>query len=226
MSLPIYSSTQPSGLAEDRFGGRGPLDRPGVLVVVFHQRLGLVLEIDGRIEGAAMDRLVGNQCEPALDVVKPGTVGGPEVPMRALAAGQPARHSSMLVGAEVAANQVHIEVLRDTGFDLARESQELLVATLGHALREHGAVGASAGGKQRGGARADLVMSDTLDVAQVHGQHRSRESLRVTAAFPVDAQHQRLVRGVQVQPNNVPHLPDEERSDGELGALAGLCLQA
>ena len=140
-----------------------------MLVVVFHKGIDLALEIGNRIEGAATDRLVGDQREPALDLVQPGTVGGREVQMKARAARQPGLHSSMLMGAVIVADQVHIEVLRDIGLDVTQEGQELLVVMLGLALRQHGAVGDIKGRKQRGGAVADVVVGDAFDVAQAHG---------------------------------------------------------
>jgi hypothetical protein len=161
----------------------------GVLVVMFHEGINLALEIRDRVEGAATDRLVGNQCEPALDLIQPRTVGGREVQMKARAARQPCLHSSMLVGAVVVADQVHIEVLRDIGLDVAQEGQELLVAMLGLALREHGAIGDVQGCKQRGGAMADVVVRDALDIAQAHGQHRLSTLERLTLAFLVHTQH-------------------------------------
>jgi hypothetical protein len=43
-----------------------------MLVVVIDELADLALQIDDRVERAATDRLVGDQREPALDLVEPG----------------------------------------------------------------------------------------------------------------------------------------------------------
>jgi hypothetical protein len=46
-----------------------------------------------------------------------------------------------------------------------------LVAVAGLALREHRADSGVQSGKQDGGAAADVIVGDALDIAQPHGQH-------------------------------------------------------
>lgn len=57
---------------KDGVGGRGPHKGFRVLVVVFDKVIDLALEVGHRVEGAAADRPLGNQAEPAFDLVKPG----------------------------------------------------------------------------------------------------------------------------------------------------------
>ena len=54
-----------------------------MLIVVVDEGVDLPLEIGDGLEGTTADRLVGNQGEPALDLVEPRTVGRGEVQMEA-----------------------------------------------------------------------------------------------------------------------------------------------
>lgn len=107
-----------------------------MLIAVFYARIDLVLEIRDQVEGAAPDRLGGNQREPTLDLIQPRTVGGREVQIKAESARQRRLDSGMLGGAVVVADQVDIELLRDIGLDVAQEGQELLVAMFRLAVRQ------------------------------------------------------------------------------------------
>ena len=54
-----------------------------MLVVVLNERSDFALQVGHRVERAATDRLVGNQREPALDLVEPGGVGRGEMQVKA-----------------------------------------------------------------------------------------------------------------------------------------------
>ena len=74
------------------------------------------------------------------------------------------------------------------------------------------------GGKQCGGSVADGVVSDTLDVAQTQPLRGSRwlRQQRLGAIegldlrFLVNAKHNFLVRRVEVEPDDVSHLLNNE----------------
>ena len=53
-----------------------------MLVVVLDKLADLALEIGHRVKGSAADRLMGDQREPTLYLVEPGTVGRGEVQMK------------------------------------------------------------------------------------------------------------------------------------------------
>lgn len=66
-------------------------------------------------------------------------------------------------------------------------------------------------GKQRSGAVPIVVVGHALDVAQPHRQHRLGALQCLHLALLVHAQHQRLVRRIEIEPDDVAHLLDEER---------------
>ena len=79
--------------------------------------------------GAALDLLLGQRGEPALDQVEPRRAGRGEMHMKPRMAGQPSAHARRLVGAVVVENQMNVEVRRDLRVDRVEKLQELLTAT-------------------------------------------------------------------------------------------------
>lgn len=65
-------------------------------------------------------------------------------------------------------------------------------------------------GEQCGRAVAHIVVGDAFDVAQAHRQNRLCPLQRLNLAFLVDAEHQRFVRRVEVEPDDVAHFFDKE----------------
>ena len=139
---------------------------------------------------------------------------------------QPGAHLSLrgraalygvLVGAVVAHDQVHVQPIRNRVLNLAREDPELLMPLHGLALGDYLASGHVQGREQGGGAVAYVVIHQTLDVGQAQPLRGSRW-LRQKGLGPiqgldlhllVDAKHHRLVRRIQVQPNDVADLLHE-----------------
>ena len=68
-------------------------------------------------------------------------------------------------------------------------------------------------------------MRPPFGLARPHRQERLGPIQGLDLALLVRAQHQRLVRGVEVQPYDVPHLLDEQRILGELERLHPMRLQ-
>jgi len=141
-----------------------------MLVVVVDEGIDLALEVVHGLERTAADRLVGDQCEPSLDLIEPGTVGGREVHMEPRPPRQPGMYPRMLAGRVVVADQVDVESGRHVGFDVAQEGQELLTAMLGLALRQHAAIGNVQRREESGRAMVDVVVRDAFDVAQPSGR--------------------------------------------------------
>ena len=71
----------------------------------------------------------------------------------------------VLEGAVAVDDQMQIEVLGYLIFDSSQETEELLIPILGFALGEHITGGHIKGCKQGGGAVADVVVGDNLDMA-------------------------------------------------------------
>ena len=78
-------------------------------------------------------------------------------------------------------------------------------------LAEHPPGGDVQGGKQRRRAVPDVVVGVAFDVAQAHGQRRLGAIERLNL--------RRVVRRVEVQPDDVAHFLDEERIGGQLEGL-------
>jgi hypothetical protein len=75
--------------------------------------------------GSASKFLVGEQSEPALDLVEPGGVGGGEVHVEAGVGGEPGDDGWGLVGAVVVADQVHVQVGGNLFVEFGEELFEL-----------------------------------------------------------------------------------------------------
>ena len=128
--------TQSFDLGEDRFGGGGPHERTRREVVVFGVAFDAPDQVRHALEGAATDGLLGDQSEPALDLIEPRGVGRRVVQVVARVAREPGAHLGMLVRAVVVADQVHVELGGDVAVDVPQEGQELLVSMATFALRE------------------------------------------------------------------------------------------
>src|SRR5258708_30328577 len=103
--------------------------------MVVHVGIDLPLEFSHRLEGAAADRLVGDQRKPTLDLVEPRAIGRGEMDVETWPPREPGTHPWMLVGGVVVADQMHVELGRHVGLDMAQEGQELLMPMSLFALR-------------------------------------------------------------------------------------------
>ena len=93
------------------------------------------------------------------------------------------------------------------------------------ALGEDGAVEQVEGREQRGGAVTTIVVRHALDVAEAHGEERLGAIEGLHLAFLVDAQDQRLVRRVEIEPDHVAQFLDEERVGRQLEGILAMRLQ-
>lgn len=163
--------TQSLDLGEDRFGSGGPHERVRREIVVLGVAFDAPDQVRHALEGAATDSLLGDQSEPALDLIEPGGVGGRVVHVIARTAREPGAHLGMLVRAVVVTDQMHVELRRNVLVDVAQEAEKLLVPIPTLALREDFAIGHIERGEQRRRAVALVVVSDAFEVAQTHRQH-------------------------------------------------------
>src|SRR5450759_752514 len=79
---------------------------------------------DGGVAASA-DELVGDEAEPALDLVDPAGAGRGEMHVEAWMFGQPGVDRRRLVSAVVVTDQVHVQVVGDFGVDLGQELLKL-----------------------------------------------------------------------------------------------------
>jgi len=98
---PINKFTKALQLFEDRVGGDGPDERTFVSIVVSHVLVDAVHQFAHAAERPAPDRLLGNEREPALDLVEPTRISGSVVHVITGAVGEPGFYPRMLVGGVV-----------------------------------------------------------------------------------------------------------------------------
>ena len=144
---------------------------------------------------------------------------GSEMDMVAWAGGEPALDPGMLVGAVVVDDEVDVEAGGHAGVDVLEEAQELLMTMPRLALGDDLAGGHVQGGKEVGGAMADVAVRDAFDVSEPEGQERLGSLQRLGPALLVDAEHHRAFGRVEVEADDVADLLGEERIGGELEVL-------
>ncbi len=128
---------------------------------------------------------------------------------------EPSADLGMLVRRLVVHDEVNIEVLRHALVQPPKEAEKLLMAMASFAFREDDPCRDVQGGEQGCRAMTDVIVRDALDISQPHRQHRLRPIQGLDLALLVDAQHQRIVRWIEIQPDYVPHLLHKERIGGE-----------
>ena len=121
----------------------------------------------------AADELVGEQAEPAPDLVDPAGSGRGEVDMEPGVTGQPGLDLGSLVGAVVVGDQVNVQLGRHGLVDGDQELLALGRAVTAVELADHGAVGDVARREQAGDAVAVVVMGAPLSHAGSTGWDRS-----------------------------------------------------
>src|SRR5690606_28198507 len=87
---------QSSDLAEDRISRGGPDEQSGGQVVALAVTLDASDQAGNAIQGTTPDGLLGNQAEPALDLIEPRRIGGDEVHVVTRPARQPGAHLAQL----------------------------------------------------------------------------------------------------------------------------------
>ncbi len=141
-------------------------------------------------------------------------------------AGQPVLDFRGLVRAVVVADQVDVQAARDVLVDPLQEFQELLVAVAAVQLADHGAVGDVEGGEQAGGAVPGVVVGAPLGHAGHHRQHRLGPVQGLYLGLLVHAEHDRLLRRVVVEADDVDDLLHEQRVGAQLEPVDEVRLEA
>ena len=177
-------------------------------------------------ERAAADRLLGDEAEEALDLIQPGAVGGNEVDVPPGAPREPGFHARMLMGAVVVDDQMDVQLFGYSLIDLAQETEELLVPVPRFALSQNLSAGHVQSGEERRRPVALVIVSHSFHIPKPQRQHGLRTLEGLALALLVGAEHQRVLRRIQVKPHHVAQLLDEERIGRELEALGPMRLKA
>src|SRR5712691_3115551 len=214
-----------SDLFEDGVDRRCPDEWFGVLVVGGEELVDRVDEFGDAVEGAAADRFVGEFAKPAFDEVEPGARGRGEVEVEARMLGEPGLDVVVFVGAVVVDDQVQLALAGELAVEVAEELEELLVSVARQALADDAAVERVEGGEQGGGAVAFVVVGHRAGAAFLHRQARLCPVQCLDLALLVDAEHERLLRRVEVEPDDVCELLAEARVVGKLERLDPMGLE-
>ena len=196
---------------EDVSGGGGPGEGFGVLVVLGEIVVDGRLQFGDALEDAPADGVLGDFGEEAFDLVQPGGRRRREVEMEAGVLFQPRLDLGMLVGGVVVDDQVDVEPLRRLAVEPAQETEELLVPVPLHALADDRAVEHVERREQRRRAVALVIVGHGAGAALLYRQAGLGAVESLNLALLVDRKNQRLVRRVQVKPDNVLHLLGEPR---------------
>ena len=106
--------------------------------------------------------LVGEQCEPAFDLIEPGGAGRREMHVIARVAGEPSLDGRRLVSGVIVEHQMDVKIGRHGLLDLDEEVAEFDRAMTLVAAADDPASGNVQGGEQRGRAVPRVIMAAPL----------------------------------------------------------------
>jgi len=112
-----------------------------MLVPIGDEAFDLAAQVGDRGEGAAADRALSNQAEPALDLVQPGGIGGCVMQVKTRATREPGFDFGVFVRAVVIDDQMYVQFLGHFALDVTHEGEELPVSMTRLTLREYLAIG-------------------------------------------------------------------------------------
>jgi hypothetical protein len=69
---------------------------------------------------------------------------------------------------------------------------------------------------------ADIVVGDSLDIAEAKGEERRGAIEGLDLALLIDAQNHGVIRGIEIEPDDIPHFLDEERIRRDLEMLLAM----
>jgi hypothetical protein len=192
-----------------------------------------LLQLTHAREDAAPDALGRDLREEPLDEVEPGSGGRREVQLEAGMRDEPSLHLGRLVRTVVVEDEMHVEVLFHAPVDALQEADELGRAMSRQALADHFAALHVERGEQRRRAVALVVVRHRRGAALLERQARLRAIQRLNLALFIvlkarlrrDAQHQRAVRRVHVEADDVRHLLLEHRVARHLEPLDEMRLE-
>ena len=140
--------------------------------------------------------------------------------------GQPGLHLGVLVGGVVIDDQVESEPFRRLPIELLEEAEELVVAVAVVTLA-HDFTGSDVeGSEERRRAMALVIMGHRPRPALLHGQPGLGTVKGLNLTLLIDAEDDRLLWRVEVEPGDILQLRREVRITGELKRLLAVWLEA
>jgi hypothetical protein len=183
-----------------------PLDRLGGLVVLIDVVHELAAQICSRGEDAAVDEVALDLGEPELDLVQPRGIGRREVQAHVLVQGQELAHPLGLMRGEVVEDDVNLLMIGVLGHHRAQKSDELFAGVTGCGLTDNLARLGVEGGIEREGSASDVLETVALCPTRRHGQDRIPPVESLNGRLLVQAEYDRVLRRVEVEPNHVSSL--------------------
>ena len=210
---------------EDVFGSLAPDEGLRLGVVLQQVVVDLVLEIVDAGVAAAADALCGDLGEEALDEVHPGRAGGREMQLEAGMLLQPGLHLGRLVGRVVVKNQMDVAGFLHGPVDAAQKAQELPGAVAWHAFPDDQARLDVQRGEECGGAVALVVVGHGGGAPLLEGQTRLGPIERLDLGLLIDAEHDRTVRRIEIEADDLGDLLLEHRVVRDLEPFHDMRLQ-
>jgi len=157
-------------------------------------------------ETSSAETLLRKFAKPAFNQIQPRTGRWSEVHMKTRMPLEPGFNAGMFMCAIIIHDQMEIEFGIGFVVDFLKESEELLMPMAWHAVSDHLAVEHAQGSKQGGRSVADVVMRHCSTAAFLQGQTGLGSVKSLDLAFLIQAQNQRLVRRIQIQPHDIAQL--------------------
>src|SRR6516164_1839519 len=211
---------------KDGIGSLGPDEWLGMVIVGLNKGRDIGLELIDAAMDAALDLLIGEQREPAFDLVEPGGAGRREVEVIARVAGEPRFDGWRFVGGVVVEHQMDVEIGWHGLLDLRQEFAEFDRPVVLVAAADDPTGGDVQGGEQRGCAVALVVMTAPRDLPRPQRQQRLSAVERLDLRLFVDTQHQGAVGWVEIKPNDVAHLVNKQRGGRQFEGFEAVRLQS
>ena len=157
-------------------------------------------------------------CKQSLDQIQPTSTGRREVDMITRMAREPSLYLTHLVRAIVVHYQVNLETAGEIGVDIVEKPQEFLMPVPAIATAYGDPAGYIQGRKQRCHSMPLVIMRLARRYAWRERQNRLSTVQRLDLTLFVYTQHDRAIRWIHIQPNDVPYLLDELRVFGQFEA--------
>ena len=139
--------------------------------------------------------------------------------------GEPVADQFGLMARRIVHDDVDVEIGRDMLFDGVEEATEFLRPMARHAFADDGSGLHVEGGKERGRPVPLIVMGVPLGLPGSHRQQRLGAIQRLDLRFLIDAEHQRVVRRVEIEADDVAHLVNKQRVCRQLEGFAPVRLE-
>ena len=170
--------------------------------------------------------LVRQLREPAFHQVEPRRVGRREMQMEAWAFGQPPLDQRRFVGAVVVQDEVDLAVGRHGRVDQVKKLSELNRPMAAVGVPDDLPTLCVERRKQQGRPMTPVGVRAPCGLTRLHRQQRLREVEGLNLRFLVHAQHQGMVGRIEIEPDDVAHLLDEQRVRRQREGLGAMRLQA